>query len=52
MPGARSVMRHTGKLDASNGKTTGGNVPGGKRRKSATARFEIVVTAALWSSPG
>ena len=34
-------IRHTGKLDASNFRTTGGRVPGGRRRNCAIARFEI-----------
>ena len=36
-----SVIRQTGRLDASNLSTTGGSVPGGSRRRSAIARFEI-----------
>ena len=40
------MIRQTGRLDASNFKTTGGSVPGGKRRKSAIARFEMVLKSA------
>src|SRR6185437_878275 len=40
-----NVIRHTGRLDASNFSTTGGSVPGGKRRRLAMARFEIMVTS-------
>ncbi len=40
-PSPPSVMRQTGRLDASNFCTTGGSVPGGSRRRSAIARFEI-----------
>ena len=33
-------MRQTGRLEASNFKTTGGSVPGGRRRNWAMARFD------------
>jgi hypothetical protein len=46
------VIKHTGKLEASNFNTTGGNVPGGKRRKLAEARLAMVVTAESGLVPG
>jgi multidrug efflux pump subunit AcrB len=46
------VIRQTGKLDASNCKTTGGSVPGGNFRKSAIAKFAILVTAESGLKPG
>ena len=40
------------KFDASNFCTIGGNVPGGSRRRSAIARFEISVTSESALVPG
>jgi hypothetical protein len=52
MPSPLSVMRQTGRLEASNFSTTGGSVPGGSLRRFAIARFEIVVTAESAFVPG
>ena len=46
------MTRQTGKLDASNRNTTGGSVPAGSRRKSAIARFAMLLSAAFESVPG
>src|SRR5664280_1786947 len=51
-PSPLKVTRHTGRLDASNFSTTGGNVPGGSRRNWAMARLEMVVTAESGFVPG
>ena len=51
-PSPLSVMRATGRLDASNFCTIGGSVPGGSRRRSAMARFEISLTSASAFVPG
>ena len=51
-PSPFKVMRHTGRLDASNFSTTGGRVPGGRRRRLAIARFAKLVTAESGSTPG
>ncbi len=39
------VTRQTGRLDASDFSTTGGNVPGGKSFMSETARFAMVAAS-------
>ena len=52
MPSPLSVIRQTGRLEASNFSTTGGSVPGGKRRRLAIARLEMVVTAESGFVPG
>ena len=44
--------RQTGNDDASNFSTTGGNVPEGRRRSCAIARFEMVDTAESALLPG
>ncbi len=51
-PSPLSVIRHTGKLDASNFCTIGGKVPGGRRRRSAIARLDISLTSESESVPG
>ena len=51
-PSPLKVTRQTGRLDASNLKTTGGNVPGGRRLSCAMAKLEIVVTAESGFVPG
>ena len=51
-PSPLSVIRQTGRLDASNFSTTGGSVPGGSLRRFARERFEIWLSAALGSAPG
>ena len=51
-PSPLKVTRQTGRLDASNFSTTGGSVPGGRRRSCAIARFEMVVTAESGFVPG
>ena len=51
-PSPFSVMRQTGRLEASNFSTTGGSVPGGRRRRLAIARLEMVVTAESALVPG
>ena len=51
-PSPFSVIRQTGRLEASNFSTTGGSVPGGSLRRSAMARLEIVLTAESGSVPG
>ena len=47
-----NVIRHTGRLDASNFCTIGGSVPGGRRRRSAIARLEISLTSESALVPG
>src|SRR6185437_1126338 len=51
-PSPFSVMSATGRLDASNFCTIGGSVPGGSRRRSAIARFEISLTSESALVPG
>ena len=51
-PSPPSVIRHTGRLEASNFWTIGGSVPGGSRRRSAIARFEISLTSESALVPG
>jgi hypothetical protein len=51
-PSPFNVIRQTGRLDASNFCTIGGSVPGGSRRRSAIARFEISLTSESASLPG
>jgi len=51
-PSPLNVTRQTGRLDASNFSTTGGSVPGGRRRNCAMARLEMVVTAESGFVPG
>src|SRR5258708_40377595 len=51
-PSPFKVIKQTGKLDASNFNTTGGNVPGGSFRKLAIARLAILVTAESELKPG
>src|SRR5688572_31166 len=51
-PSPFNVIRQTGSEDASNFSTTGGSVPGGKRRRLAIARFEMLVTAESELVPG
>ena len=45
-------MRQTGRLEASNFNTTGGNVPGGSLRKFAMAKLAMLVTAESELNPG
>ena len=47
-----SVIRQTGRLEASNFCTIGGSVPGGRRFRSAIARLEISVTSESAFVPG
>ena len=51
-PSPLTVTRQTGRLEASNFSKMGGIVPGGRRRKLAMARLDIVITAAFGSVPG
>ena len=45
------MIRQTGKLEASNFRTTGGRVPGGSLRKSAIARFEMLAEISVRIGP-